>query len=170
MVTTATGALGYNTGGVAYNFDTGFGIVTLASNTTSVVSAPISGVIFGGGALNKEGPGLMQVSGVNTYTGATNANAGTLRFTVSETLSALNIANGAIVELSAVAPAPALFDEGGMGGGRWRAARRIVAGRAGARRDRVAARRRTRRPGSAEAELVNRIFVVRTRREGRRFS
>ena len=54
---------------------------------------------------------------MNTYTGATNANAGTLRFTVSETLSALNIADGAIVELACAAPAPALFDDGGMGGG-----------------------------------------------------
>ena len=129
-----------STGG-AINFNTGFGITTLASDTTSVFSAPISirgtslvvttdlgttpsgidladsGVIFGGGTFTKEGPGLMQVSAVNTYTGATNVNAGTLRFTVSETLSELNIADGAIVELGGPAAAPAPFEDAVFGGG-----------------------------------------------------
>ena len=59
----------------------------------------------------------MQVSAVNTYTGATNVNAGTLRFTVSETLSALDIADGAIVEVGASAPAPAPFEDAVFGGG-----------------------------------------------------
>ena len=129
-----------STGG-AYNFNTGFGITTLASDTTSVISAPISirgsslvvttalgtapggidldasGVIFGGGAFTKEGPGLMQISGANTYTGATNVNAGTLRFTVDQTLSELNIADGAIVELRELAPVPAPFEDAAIGGG-----------------------------------------------------
>ena len=129
-----------STGG-AYNFDTGFGITTLASDTTSVFSAPISirgtslvvttdlgtkpsgidpaasGVIFGGGSFTKEGPGLMQVSAVNTYMGATNVNAGTLRYIVSETMSELNIADGAIVELGGPAAAPAPFEDAVFGGG-----------------------------------------------------
>ena len=68
-------------------------------------------------SVTKSGTSTWTLSGANTYTDPTNVNGGTLRFTVSETMSALNIANGAIVELGAVAPVPAPFDDGGMGGG-----------------------------------------------------
>ena len=97
-----TAATVTSTGG-AYNFNTGFGISSLASATTSLFSAPISirgtsvvittalgtvpggidlndtGVIFGGGALTKAGPGLLQVAGANTYTGVTSITQGTLK-------------------------------------------------------------------------------------------
>ena len=99
---TTPGTTATSTGG-AYNFNTGFGITTNASATTSLFSAPIairgtslvvttalgtapggidllaSGVIFNNAAFTKAGAGLMQLTGTNTYGGATTVSAGTLQ-------------------------------------------------------------------------------------------
>lgn len=82
---------------------------------------------FGDGGLTKSGPGTLTLSANNTYTGVTNVSAGVLKvngtlgvganvvnadagrtdFGVSQTLEALNIADGAVVTLAAAVPAPA---------------------------------------------------------------
>jgi fibronectin-binding autotransporter adhesin len=105
-----TGGTMESTGGGAYNYNTNFGITTVASTATSLINAnstatnlinlrggafpltvasgttasgvdlKITGVIFGGGPLNYSGGGLTLLTGNNTYTGATNISAGTLEF------------------------------------------------------------------------------------------
>ncbi len=94
--------------GGAYNFNTGFGITSLSSPTTSLFNAPIairgsslaivvasgatsgtdlaiSGAIttYGGGngnsSLVKSGPGTLLLNGINLYTGATTVSDGKLQ-------------------------------------------------------------------------------------------
>ena len=75
-----------------------------------------TGSITGEGSLTKAGTGTLFIGTVNTYTGATNVNGGTLQFGVSETLSELNIGDGAVVILDSTAPAPAfLAGDAGFG-------------------------------------------------------
>jgi len=99
-----TGGTLSSSGGGAFNFSTGFGITSLASSTTSLISAPLSNrsgslgltvaqgttssgidlnvtgaIINGGGTgITKSGPGTMQLTGTSTYTGLTAINNGTL--------------------------------------------------------------------------------------------
>ena len=100
--------------------DTTNGSITITQNLlTDAVST--------GGGLAKIGSNALTLTGTNTYTGPTNVNAGTLNIggplgaganvinanagmtniSVSQTLGALNIANGAVVTLGTAAPAPA---------------------------------------------------------------
>ena len=61
----------------------GLGNVTMSSSRTLTVSGStltVGGVISGNGALTKAGTGLLNLSGINTYSGGTNINAGTLRY------------------------------------------------------------------------------------------
>ncbi len=98
----------------------------------------LSGDILGTPALavTKSGTGTWTLSGTNTYTRATtvtagtlnidgtigaganvvNANGGTTNFGVSQTLGALNIADGAVATLGGVGAAPAPEFGGGFGG------------------------------------------------------
>ena len=104
----------------------------------SSAAQTLSGVISGTGSLTKEVAGsVLTLTGANTYTGDTNVNAGRLRvtgtltgttvnvnanasanFEASQTLTGLNIADGAVVTLGTVpppAPSPAFdapFDAG----------------------------------------------------------
>jgi autotransporter-associated beta strand protein len=80
--TQTTGALTL-TGGTIQNG-------TLQSSSFGVQAGSVSAVLGGGGALTKSGPGIVVLSGNNTYTGGTNVNGGAL------------VVNGAIVGTTAV--------------------------------------------------------------------
>ncbi len=75
------------------------------STTTASTDLPTLGANVTTGGLTKKGTGSVTLMATNTYGGATNVNNGTLIFGVSETLSALNIADGAVAVLGAAAPA-----------------------------------------------------------------
>ncbi|MEY2493084.1 MAG: hypothetical protein QOH24_2035 [Verrucomicrobiota bacterium] len=63
----------------------------------------VTSVIGGTGALNKTGTGIMVLSGANTYTGATNINAGTLKEGAANVIpntSAVTVATGATYDLN----------------------------------------------------------------------
>jgi len=82
--------------------------LTLAGATPTIsmasgISATVSSVIAGTAGLTKAGLGTLTVSGANTYTGATNVNAGTLQAGATNTFaptSAFTIASGATLALN----------------------------------------------------------------------
>lgn len=104
-----TGLLTVNVGATAdlNNFDTatgglvGAGRVTLGSGTLTLdqnVNTTFSGVVSGSGGLTKNGGGVLDLSGANTYTGATNINAGTLQVEGSIGSSSLTtVGSGAVL-------------------------------------------------------------------------
>ena len=79
---------------------------TLDVNPATTLS--YGGIIAGSGALTKADTGTLLLSGVNTYTGATNINAGTLQLGATNAISsssAVNVASGAIFNLNSKADA-----------------------------------------------------------------
>ena len=97
--------------------NTGTQVVTFAGPGAMKVSGAIAN---GGGIVGvRVTAGTATFSTTNSYTGATNVDGGKLIFSASQTLTDLNIADGAIVELNATVPAPALAfeDDGGFVGG-----------------------------------------------------
>ncbi len=87
----------------------GAGNTTLGANATLTAggdntSTSYSGAISGTGTsgLTKQGTGTLTLSGLNTYSGATNVSAGTLQAGLVNTLpnnTAVTVANGAILDL-----------------------------------------------------------------------
>jgi fibronectin-binding autotransporter adhesin len=75
----------------------GTGNITLAANTLTVnqgTNQTYAGIIDGTGGLIKEGASALTLTGVNTYTGATTVNAGTLSFNAINTgVSAVTVNN-----------------------------------------------------------------------------
>ncbi len=104
--------------GTATSFGTG-GIVT-ATGTQLIFDQPtddtLANVISGGGHIYKNGTGTLVLSGVNTYTGGTTVNAGTLEgTTTSFGTGGAAIASGAILLLNQ--PTDASFGKGISGAG-----------------------------------------------------
>jgi fibronectin-binding autotransporter adhesin len=81
---------------------------TLGSATSTIQVDPTftftdSGIFSGTGTLNKTGTGILVLSGVNTYSGATNISAGTLRNGIANVIpdsSAVTVASGATYDLN----------------------------------------------------------------------
>ena len=109
LVTINTGA-GVNAGNLTFN-TTGYtlagnvaaDVLTLGTGVVTVTNgsdtATVSAVVGGTSGLTKAGPGTLVLSGVNTYTGVTNVNAGVLRANQAVGLGAGNLAlNGGVLE------------------------------------------------------------------------
>jgi autotransporter-associated beta strand protein len=78
------------------------GIRTITVANSPVAGDTLSGVISNGGII-KAGPGLLNLSGTNTYSGATSVSDGVLCLTHAQVLSATNdvyIATGALLKLA----------------------------------------------------------------------
>lgn len=85
----------------ARNFTLGSAASTVMVDPTLIFTA--NGVFSGTGALNKTGTGTLVLGGANTYTGATNINAGTLREGTANVItdtSAVTVATGATYDLN----------------------------------------------------------------------
>ncbi|HSI08342.1 MAG TPA: autotransporter-associated beta strand repeat-containing protein [Rariglobus sp.] len=93
---------------------------TLRNGTVSTLSTPTSstqemyweGIISGGGGLMKTGAGVLYLDKVNTYTGATTVNAGTLLVNGSLASSAVTVASGATLGGSGTIGGHATFASG----------------------------------------------------------
>jgi autotransporter-associated beta strand protein len=98
----AIGALKGPGGFSLTSIDTGAG-VALTINSAPILNTTNSGNIVGtGGSIIKEGPGVLTLSGINTYTGGTTIRQGVLAFGSSNSLPSvgqLSISNGASVGL-----------------------------------------------------------------------
>ncbi len=88
--------IGSLNGGGATGGNVTLGAATLTTGGDNSTTS-YSGIISGTGAVTKSGTGAWTVSGLNTYTGATTVNAGTLKAGIATTG-----ANGAFGNLSAV--------------------------------------------------------------------
>ena len=77
---------------------------TLTAASYGVQSGTVIAVLAGTGALTKTGTGVVTLAGVNSYTGATDVQAGTLRLGIDNALSAstaLTVETGATLDLNA---------------------------------------------------------------------
>ncbi len=103
----ATGALTL-TGGTIQNG-------TLTSQTFDVEAGTVSAVLAGTGALTKSGTGTVILSTANSYSGATNVNAGTLEVdgSIMDSLSVNVNAGGALSGIGTIDPATTTIAKGG---------------------------------------------------------
>ncbi|MEO6477246.1 autotransporter-associated beta strand repeat-containing protein [Luteolibacter sp.] len=84
--------------------DTIGGVITLNVGGSGA-STTYSGILSGAGALTKSGAGTLTLAGVNSYTGATNVNAGTLVLTNSyQSIGNLTVADGAGMGVKVATP------------------------------------------------------------------
>ena len=73
---------------------------TVADDGSSAVDLTVSGTISGAYGITKDGPGTMNLSGANTYTGTTTINEGTLQLGSNTALG--TVAGGTVVNSGAV--------------------------------------------------------------------
>jgi fibronectin-binding autotransporter adhesin len=109
-VTTTINGAGVGNNGALRNIagnNTWSGTVALASDSSigadTGTTLTMSGVISGGHALSKAGAGTVVLNAAETYTGATNVNAGTLQLGASNLIpntSAVTVASGATLNLN----------------------------------------------------------------------
>ena len=74
-------------------------------NYNSTAAQTLSGVISGSGTLTESGPGILTLSGTNTYTGVTTVNSGTLALGATGSINStpqIAIAAGATLDVSAI--------------------------------------------------------------------
>jgi fibronectin-binding autotransporter adhesin len=90
------------------------GLTGLAKIDTNGFSTTINQVITGGGSLNKLGEGKLTLTGVNTYSGDTNVNVGTLAIAGNSIADAgkVSIADNAKIEVSGTETIGTLFFAG----------------------------------------------------------
>jgi fibronectin-binding autotransporter adhesin len=127
----AIGALSSTTGGDLQLSTTFIEPVALTLGTNNVSSASFGGVISDGGtpggSITKVGAGTQILTGVNTYTGTTTVNQGTLRFGAANTLGPVVLGGGTLATggknqtflgplTLAATPLPASTLEMGIGG------------------------------------------------------
>jgi len=122
FITTAGGAFditSLSSGAMTAGSIEGAGTFSLGPNQLTVgsnnLSTEVSGVIRGtGGSLIKTGSGVMALSGVNTYTGATTVNAGVLVVNGSIASSNLTTVNSGAVLLGGGTVGSTLVNAGGF--------------------------------------------------------
>lgn len=98
--------------------------ITLTGDPTINVNAGLSDTLTGSisdgaspGTLDKTGGGTLTLANLNTYTGATNVMAGTLRAGAAgafSTASAFSVANGALLDLNGISQTVASLTNSGM--------------------------------------------------------
>ncbi|NBV33616.1 MAG: autotransporter outer membrane beta-barrel domain-containing protein, partial [Proteobacteria bacterium] len=90
---------------------------TLSGASYSVLSGDISANLAGSGALTKTSPGLVTLSGANSYSGGTTVNVGTLALGVNNTLlsgGAVSVTGGELALGTTVQTVGALSLTGGV--------------------------------------------------------
>jgi fibronectin-binding autotransporter adhesin len=102
----------------AVNFRSATTLITVASGSTpSGVDLLASGTLEGAFGFNKAGPGVMQISGSNIYTGTATVSGGTLQTANNGALgtgsAGLTLAVGAVVDLYGYSPSVGAFNGGG---------------------------------------------------------
>lgn len=118
-------ALGLTGGAISLSTPNALTGTTIATSVSLAVDvgadSSITSVISGNGTLTKNGNGLLTLSGINTYIGATAVNTGTLRAGSStafgSTAGGVTVANGASIELNAVSITTEAFTLSGAGVG-----------------------------------------------------
>lgn len=115
LVTSNTFILSANRG---ITLNSGGGTVAPATGTTLTYN----GIATGNGTLDKTGDGVLVLGGVNTYTGATNINKGTLRAGIANAIansSAVTLANtaGAVFDANNLNQTINFLSGGGTSGG-----------------------------------------------------
>ncbi|MDH4872215.1 DUF4347 domain-containing protein, partial [Pseudomonas sp. BN515] len=104
LAMTVTGAAGTSTTFTnAITLGAGGGTISVAGGSGANI-ANFSGVISGSGSLTKTSPSILQLSGNNTYTGATNVTGGTLLVShanaLGTTAGGTTVSNGATVRIA----------------------------------------------------------------------